>query len=89
MNDGQSQAGIAASNCADDLVRIDLHQRAVCPGAKKPRLAGDAGITDGSSRQEYRAYQRDILVPLNILRARSEVHSVSPSQRRFFGARQL
>ena len=89
MNDGRSQAGIAASDRGDDLVRIDPHQRAGCPGGRKSRLAGDAGITDGGSWQEYRAYQIDILVSLNIRRARSEVHSVSPPQRRFFGARQL
>jgi hypothetical protein len=49
------------------------------PRARKPRLAGDARVTDGGSWQEDRVYQLNILTRLNVLRARSEVHSVSPS----------
>jgi hypothetical protein len=86
MNDGAFQAGIAASDCADDLARTDLHQRVVCPGARKPRLEADAGVTNDGSRQEYRVHQREILAPPNVLRARSEVHVSSPP---FLGARQL
>jgi hypothetical protein len=74
MNDGAFQAGIAASDCADDLARTDLHQRVVCSGARKPRLEADAGVTNHGSGQEYRVHQREILAPLSILRARSEVH---------------
>ena len=85
MNDSLPQAGIAASDGADDVGRADLHQRLVCPGARKPRLASHASVTDGGPRQQYRAYKLDILAPVNVLRAPSEVHSVSPPQRRFSG----